>query len=88
MTSNIDARILRLAAQVATKFEGMKDSAEAALFFTRRTVEVEPCDEAALEQITAEVDGWLQDTQQRDAYNDEYNADCDESYAPGHGGAQ
>lgn len=87
MSTSIDARILRLAAQVATRFEGIHESAEAALFFTRRTVEVEPCDEAALEQITAEVAGWIDSVQQRDCYNDEYNADCDESYAPGHGGA-
>jgi hypothetical protein len=85
MTDNVNARILRLAAAVATRFEGFKDSAEAALYYTRRIAEREECDELALDSITSSVRGWLDDANARAYYEEAYERDCDESFAPGHG---
>jgi hypothetical protein len=77
--TQMNARILRLASQVADRFTGYKDSAEAALYFTRRIAENEMCDDLAFESIMSSVWAWICDAADRNAYNDEYQADCDNS---------
>ena len=84
---DLNARVLRLAAAVATRFDGITNSAEAAFYYARKIAEREQCDELALESIASSVRGWLDDANARAYYEEAYERDCDESFAPGHGGA-
>lgn len=82
-----DVRVLRLAAEVAKRFDGINNSAEAAFYYARKIAEREQCDELAIESIASSVRGWIDDAIARSYYQEAYERDCDESFAPGHGGA-